>query len=117
MKASKMKIFFCVAVIVVLAWIVWPVDEGKDCFQTSDNEVIEAVKKDFLQRMNRWESDEKELGTKTPKMEWGRIERSNSNPQSEEVLVVPFKATGTLASKNYFGMYECKKNSVEYAKK
>ena len=115
MKVVSLKMFFIVGVVAIGAVVFWPAQQGESCSQTSDAKAKEFVKNDFLQRMTRWEDDAKFLGTRTPAITWGKIERMST--ENEEVLNIPFQAKGPDATKEYFGMYQCKKGFVEYATK
>lgn len=117
MRVLNVKNLIIIGVIALGVALVWPVQKGQSCYQTSDEQVKEFVKTDFLQRLTRWDDDAKFLGTTTPDITWGRIERISTVNDQEEVLNVPFEASGPDASKGYFGMYQCKDAVVEYASK
>ncbi|EBE3720154.1 hypothetical protein B4R02_14190 [Salmonella enterica] len=46
----------------------WPVEKGPACYQTSDEQVREIVKNDYLKRMKRWDRDALFIGSRTPKI-------------------------------------------------
>lgn len=117
MKILNVKSLFIIGIIALGVVFLWPVQKGQSCYQTTDEQVKAFVKTDFLQRMTRWDDDAKFLGTTTPDIIWGKIERMSTVNDEEEVLNVPFEASGPDASKEYFGMYQCKDGVVEYASK
>lgn len=100
-----------IIVIGVIAVTLWPKKEGKSCVQTTDEEVTSIVKKDFSDRIPHWKDDARFLGTLKPTLIWGKTIRDDNT------VTVPFIAKGENNSKDYFGIYTCKKDNVEYSVK
>lgn len=118
MKVINAKVIVILVAIALGVAFFWPVEKGPACYQTSDEQVREFVKNDFLQRMKRWDRDAQRLGTKTPKITWvEKIQRYSTDVEDEKTLLVPFKAEGPEGKIMYFGMYHCEEGYVEYASK
>ncbi|EBY0126997.1 hypothetical protein D4Y10_23235 [Salmonella enterica subsp. enterica serovar Oranienburg] len=121
MKVINAKVIVILAIIALGVVFFWPGEKAKTglaCYQTSDEQVREVVKNDFLQRMKRWDRDAQLLGTKTPKITWvEKIQRYSTDVEDEKTLLVPFKAEGPEGKIMYFGMYHCEEGYVEYASK
>lgn len=119
MKVINVKVIVILAIIALGVVFFWPGEKAKTglaCYQTSDEQVREFVKNDYLQRMKRWDTDEQFLGTKTPKITWvEKIKRYSTDAEDEKTLLVPFKAEGPEGKIMYFGMYHCEEGYVEYA--
>lgn len=117
MKFSKTNGFLLVLAMAVpvVSFGAEKTEQGKSCFQTSEGEVTSFVKRDFLERLTRWDDEAKLLGTRTPEIKWDRIDRASSDSEAEKVLTVPFTAKGPDASRKYFALYECKEKRVEYS--
>lgn len=114
-------IFKIIVIIIVLAIIAigfllfYPVltkGSPEDCKLGYEENVVNIVHDDFLHnRIPRWEQDKTVLGTDKPTLSFQRPKIDG------DAYFVPFKATGPKASKEYFGMVDCKNLSVEYSSK
>lgn len=116
MKVISVKVIVILATVALVVAFFWPVEKGPACYQTSDEQVREFVKNDYLQRIKRWVRDAQLLGSETPKITWvEKIQRYSTDVEDEKTLLVPFKAEGPKGKIMYFGMYHCEEGYVEYA--
>ncbi|MBK0167397.1 YebF family protein [Klebsiella sp. S69] len=118
MKIINAKSVIFAGIIVLGAVYFWPVrnvQKGPACYQTSDEQIREFVKNDFLRSVKDWNYDSQFLGTRTPSLTWGKIQRRTTDVEQEKNLLVPFLAEGPDGKRQYYGMYQCEEGYVEYA--
>ncbi|CNE96522.1 protein YebF [Yersinia nurmii] len=82
------------------------------CVGLTQAKVATQVKRDFLQnRIVRWESDKKLLGTATP-VAWVSPDDINGK---DDIWEVPLTVRGTKANKSYDVVLNCVEGTITYS--
>lgn len=84
---------------------------GGGCNYNNLDELISVVHEDFYNlRMPRWKKDAEVLGTEKPQLIFDK-----KNISGSDVILVPFIASGIKYKKEYFALYRCRDENIEYS--
>lgn len=110
MRIKKIVVALVVISCAAYASVWYSMGPARLCQDITDSEIHNAINADFNKNIPRFRTAHEYLGTVTPKLIWGEIDRNSGNKLSGQ----SFTAIGPNGTINYDAIYTCSTGNIEY---